>query len=78
MILGLYEAHLPVRDLQQSIAFYTGLGLKLDHIVDEKIAFLWIVEESKLAWSLANGPSRIAVSSVDPAYRLSRLARRLA
>ncbi|MDW2885326.1 VOC family protein [Exiguobacterium artemiae] len=45
MILGLYEAHLPVRDLQQSIAFYTGLGLTLDHIVDEKIAFLWIVEE---------------------------------
>jgi len=45
MILGLYEAHLPVRDLQRSIAFYTGLGLKLDHIVDGKIAFLWIVED---------------------------------
>ncbi|MDI3235815.1 hypothetical protein QK289_12420 [Exiguobacterium antarcticum] len=45
MILGLYEAHLPVRDLQRSIAFYTGRGLTLDHIVDEKIAFLWIVEE---------------------------------
>jgi len=45
MILGLYEAHLPIRDLQRSIAFYKGLGLKLDHIVDEKIAFLWIFEE---------------------------------
>ena len=45
MILGLYEAHLPVRDLQRSIEFYAGLGLKLDHIVDEKIAFLWIVED---------------------------------
>ncbi len=45
MILGLYEAHLPVRDLQRSIAFYTGLGLPLDYTVDGKIAFLWIVEE---------------------------------
>ena len=39
MILGLYEAHLPVRDLRRSIEFYSGLGLKLDHTVDEKIAF---------------------------------------
>ena len=27
------------------IKFYTGLGLPLDHTVDGKIIFLWIVEE---------------------------------
>ena len=27
------------------IKFYIGLGLPLDHTVDGKIAFLWIVEE---------------------------------
>lgn len=31
MIRGLYEAHLPVRDLNRSIEFYEGLGLQLDH-----------------------------------------------
>ncbi|WP_251135181.1 hypothetical protein [Exiguobacterium sp. s127] len=45
MINGLYEAHLPVRNLKQSIAFYEGLGLTLDHIVDDRLAFLWIVKE---------------------------------
>lgn len=29
MIKGLYEAHLPVSDLQQSIIFYEKLGLEL-------------------------------------------------
>lgn len=43
MIKGLYEAHLPVSNLQQSINFYQKLGLKLYKEYD-KIAFLWIVE----------------------------------
>lgn len=42
MIKGLYEAHLPVRDLARSIAFYEALGLQLDHKVEDDLAFLWI------------------------------------
>lgn len=44
MIKGLYEAHLPVSNLQQSIGFYQKLGLKLYKRYD-KVAFLWIEEE---------------------------------
>ncbi|MDO6448830.1 VOC family protein [Oceanobacillus profundus] len=42
MIKGLYEAHLPVSNLKRSIEFYENLGLVLDHIVEERLAFLWI------------------------------------
>lgn len=45
MIKGLYEAHLPVRNLEQSIEFYKNLGLEYDHSVDNKIAFLWIEKD---------------------------------
>jgi catechol 2,3-dioxygenase-like lactoylglutathione lyase family enzyme len=44
MILGLYEAHLPVSDLNRSIKFYSGLGLELAW-QDEDSAFLWIEKE---------------------------------
>ncbi|MGG2093416.1 VOC family protein [Bacillus sp. S13(2024)] len=43
MIKGLYEAHLPVSNLQNSIAFYRELGLKLAWC-DENTAFFWIEE----------------------------------
>lgn len=43
MIKGLYEAHLPVSDLEQSIDFYQKLGLKLYKRYN-KIAFFWIEE----------------------------------
>ena len=43
MIKGLYEAHLPVSNLEESIAFYKKLGLELAH-VKEKLAFFWIVK----------------------------------
>lgn len=42
MIKGLYEVHLPVRDLQRSIAFYENIGLELAYEYDD-VAFLWIV-----------------------------------
>ena len=45
MIRGLYEAHLPVRDLKRSIEFYEGLGLQLDHKVEDNLAFLWIEKD---------------------------------
>ncbi len=44
MILGLYEAHLPVRDLKRSIEFYSGLGLELAW-KDVDTAFFWIEKE---------------------------------
>lgn len=42
VIKGLYEAHLPVRDLQRSIEFYKKLGLEIAYEYDD-VAFLWIV-----------------------------------
>ncbi|HDR6268512.1 extradiol dioxygenase [Bacillus thuringiensis] len=43
MIKGIYEAHLPVSNLKQSIEFYEKLGLKLAWS-DESTAFFWIEE----------------------------------
>ncbi|KZE37229.1 glyoxalase [Bhargavaea cecembensis] len=45
MIMGLYEAHLPVRDLERSLKFYTGLGLEVAHTHGENLAFLWIEKD---------------------------------
>lgn len=44
MIKGLYEAHLPVRDLKKSIPFYQKLNLELTQPYKEgdKVAFFWI------------------------------------
>ena len=44
MIEGLYEVHLPVRNLARSIAFYEGLGLEFDHMAGDGLVFLWIVK----------------------------------
>lgn len=40
MIKGLYEAHLPVRDIERSIKFYENLGLKLAYKGDN-MTFFW-------------------------------------
>ena len=42
--LGLFEAHLEVRDLNRSVAFYRDrLGLKLAYLLPERqVAFFWI------------------------------------
>ncbi|WP_096186462.1 VOC family protein [Evansella halocellulosilytica] len=45
MIKGLYEAHLPVSDLERSIQFYENLGLEFDHRVGDNLAFLWIEKD---------------------------------
>jgi catechol 2,3-dioxygenase-like lactoylglutathione lyase family enzyme len=42
LIKGLYEAHLPVRDLNRSVEFYKKLGLEL-WFQEENIAFFWII-----------------------------------
>ena len=41
MIKGLYEAHLPVSDMRQSIEFYQKLGLELAY-ESGKVSFVWI------------------------------------
>lgn len=43
MIKGIYEAHLPVKDLTRSMAFYEKLGLKFAWR-DDETAFFWIEE----------------------------------
>ncbi|MEK3977417.1 VOC family protein [Psychrobacillus sp. FSL K6-2684] len=43
MIKGLYEAHLPVSNLEKSILFYQNLGLEKAYKQD-KLAFFWIVK----------------------------------
>lgn len=43
MIKGLYEAHLPVSNLEVSIEFYEKLGLKMAWR-DEETVFFWIEE----------------------------------
>lgn len=45
MIKGLFEAHLPVSNLDRSITFYKGLGLEIDHRVEDRLAFLWIEKD---------------------------------
>lgn len=44
MILGLYEAHLPVSDKNTSVEFYLKLGLELAW-EDDNTAFFWIEKE---------------------------------
>lgn len=41
MIKGLYEAHLPVRNLEASIEFYQKLGMDIA-FQNEKLVFFWI------------------------------------
>ncbi|MGM7637186.1 VOC family protein [Bacillus sp. Hm123] len=43
MIKGLYEAHLPVKSLENSVKFYKDLGLKVAWR-NESTAFFWIEE----------------------------------
>ncbi|WP_270180814.1 VOC family protein [Alkalihalobacillus sp. CinArs1] len=43
MIKGLYEAHLPVSNIEESIAFYEKLGLTVAHR-GERVSFMWIVK----------------------------------
>ncbi len=41
MIKGLYEAHLPVKDLKRSIEFYESIGLELAYR-GQGLTFFWI------------------------------------
>jgi catechol 2,3-dioxygenase-like lactoylglutathione lyase family enzyme len=43
LIKGLYEAHLPVSNLENSISFYKKLGLEIAY-KQEKLVFFWIAK----------------------------------
>ncbi|MCR9073749.1 MAG: VOC family protein [Alphaproteobacteria bacterium] len=60
-IKSLYEAHLTVRDLDRSVAFYRDvLGLPLAHVVpDRNVAFFWVpkAETAMLGlWGVGTAP----------------------
>lgn len=54
MIKGLYEAHLPVRDLKRSIEFYISLELELAYKTP-KLAFFLDCQRAKLGGLMGNG-----------------------
>lgn len=58
-ITGLFETHLPTRDLDRAMAFYRDiLGLPLAHRVPERgAAFLWIGEPGRAMLGLWQGTS---------------------
>jgi len=60
-IRGLFEAHLTVRDLNRSIAFYRDvLGLPLAQVIPERnVAFFWVPtpDQAMLGlWSIGTSP----------------------
>ena len=60
-IKGLYEAHLTVRDLDRSIAFYRDvLGLPLAKVFKERnVAFFWVPETEQAMlglWGVGSAP----------------------
>ena len=56
---------LPVSDLKRSIDFYTGLGLELDHIVEDRLAFLWIVKDKSWLGIWKTDNVNLRISSFD-------------
>src|SRR5262245_38823246 len=61
-ILGLFETHLNVRNLEKSIAFYRDvMGLELAYVLeDRRVAFFWIggPRQSMLGlWEIGTGPN---------------------
>ena len=73
-ILGVYETHLPVRDLARSMAFYQDrLGLTLArHNPARKVAFFWVgaKQQGMLGlWESGAGPLQM---SLHFAFRASK------
>ncbi|MDQ0191444.1 VOC family protein [Alicyclobacillus cycloheptanicus] len=65
MIKGLYEAHLPVSDIDRSIEFYHGLGLEIAY-KGPRVTFFWI--EKGKSW-LGLWPSEHAKTPYHPSVR---------
>lgn len=65
-LLGLFEAHLPVADLERAIAFYRDrVGLPLAHRVDERrAAFFWLPSPAGGMlglWEAGAGPQHVTL-----------------
>lgn len=65
MIKGLYEAHLPVSDIDRSIEFYRGLGLELAY-TGPRVVFFWV--DKGTSW-LGLWPSAHAQTPYHPSIR---------
>jgi len=70
----LFEAHLPVTDLDRAIEFYRDIvGLRLAHVVSARqAAFFWIGPAGNAMlglWATGSGPQRMALHT---AFRASR------
>jgi len=65
IVHSLFEAHLPVADLDSSIAFYRDrVGVELANVVPGQAAFLWIGSPGRAMlglWSAGGGPNRMAL-----------------
>jgi lactoylglutathione lyase len=61
----LFEAHLPVADLDASVAFYRDrIGLELAHVLPRQAAFLWIGGRGRAMlglWSAGGAPQRMTL-----------------
>ncbi|MCR8845921.1 VOC family protein [Paenibacillus sp. SC116] len=58
MINHLYETHIQVTNLEQSIAFYKKLGLELAHFIEERrVAFFYIGKDRQMLgiWEVPHG-----------------------
>ncbi len=58
MIKSIYETHLEVRNLEESIMFYEKLGIKLAHKIEERrVAFFFIGENKQMLgiWEVEKG-----------------------
>jgi catechol 2,3-dioxygenase-like lactoylglutathione lyase family enzyme len=79
VIKGLYEAHLPVSDLDRSIRFYESLGLELAHRTEGRAFFwtekgrswlaLWVAEQVKIPYhvSIRHAAFRVELEDMDKA-----------
>jgi len=72
-IQNLFETHLPVTDLNQSMKFYRDvLGLRLAHVVPARqAAFFWIGSAGNAMlglWGVGSGPQKMALHA---AFRAS-------
>lgn len=61
----LFEAHLPVADLDASIVFYRDrVGLEVAHVLRGDAAFLWIGGHGQAMlglWSAGSGPQKVTL-----------------
>ena len=68
MIKGLFEAHLPVSDLDRSIKYYESLGLEFDHRIEGSRSIPLDRKRQELVRFMANRQSKSRLSSINPTY----------